>query len=108
MKRDPYDLYEMECRHNHHDREVAMTKLLHCFSNSCDTVVAYDEEDAIMVWEKTTGESWETDYADSDEWVQESDEEILVIADDYREKVSHTYREWADLNGRGFLCSSEY
>ena len=99
--------------------------MLHLFSNSADTVIANDPEDAVKVWEDATGEDWERDYADSDDWEMipdeqemrvnwdtggESSPEIGVIEDEDANGfvIVATAREWADGMGRCFLCSTEY
>lgn len=92
-------------------------KQLHVFSDEFDRVVAYDVDDAWTVWCEFTGGSRE-DY-DDNAFAKREDEKALKIwcnaagrPCEHGEKggapVERTCREWADREGRGFLCSSEF
>lgn len=85
---------------------------LHVFSDDdgCDSVVAYSAEDAWAVWQEQTGEKRD-DYPDK-RWEQDPDEEPLSILEETDEgemvRTTRTRAEWCALNGRGFLCSTEW
>lgn len=99
--------------------------MLRVYDNGCDQVVAESIDDAWQVWCETTGED-RADYDDM-EWGEEPDDRLQTIryeeyADLYSERpegatieakgdielVTATYGAWAKLNGRGWLCSTEY
>lgn len=104
---------------------------LHVFSNEVtEYIVAYDEQDAGKVWEETTGENL-ADYIKSEgegmEFTRCPDDGRLaikcedVLKDDHKpagaeviesgddwETLRATMRAWADVTGRGYLCSTEY
>ena len=87
-----------------------------------DTVVATTEADAVAVWEEHTEEKWD----DDEEWERLAEDKPLTIClpdtrvDDLQQhdqryvpptaKLSAraSAREWAEHNGRGFLCSTEW
>jgi len=101
---------------------------LKVYDNGFNHIVAKSIEDAWLVWCETTGED-RADY-DEMEWGEESSDKRLTIrfeeyANLYSERpdgaiveekgdkddlelVSATFRAWAKLNGRGWLCSTEY
>ena len=103
-----------------------MDKLLHVFSNDVtDWVIAYSPEDAVKVWEETTGETydrlegWGDFEQEADDKVStmfETDTDNLPIPDkaiyveegEYSRTVKATNRAWADCRGRCFLGSTEY
>jgi len=100
---------------------------LKCFENGADTVIAESVEDAWKVWCETTGEDRE-DYEDM-EWLIKPDDRLITIRYEERvysdlfdrlpeggvakehegiEIVTATYGAWANLKGRGWLCSTEW
>lgn len=84
---------------------------LHVFTGSdgTDTVVAFSADDAWSVWEEHTGEK-RGDYTDV-EWIRRQDDHELSIMPEpeaSKDKTTKTCRQWADDNGRGFLCSTEW
>lgn len=91
---------------------------LHVFEMGPDTVIAYDVEDAWAVWCERLGEKRE-DYEPWDEPAQLDDDKPLKIwsdsdgvicepGEDGGAVATRTCREWADREGRGFLCSTEW
>lgn len=110
---------------------MTQERQLHVFCNDViEWVVAYDREDAIKVWEETTGEKRSDYVSDNDEGMLFepcSDDGMLRICYEDELKSDHmpadaqiedrgdgyqhikaTMRAWADANGRGFLCTTEY
>jgi hypothetical protein len=104
-------------------------KELHVFSyENTDEVVAYDLEDAVKVEMEWTGCSREDIVFDGENpFTQRPDDSKLDIRDDEYDSpftrlpaeaeisqkdgnriITATCRAWADLNGRGFLCSTEW
>ena len=100
--------------------------MLKAFTNGCDTYIAESLEQAIADWEQLSGEKRD-DY--EDEWSEVSLDNIKRIhvevlrsgyefpvpanakiepSGDYSITAIATLREWAETNGRGFLCSTEY
>ena len=100
------------------------------FTDGTDTVIAESKEDAVKVWEETTGEK-RSDYYDDElaEWELVSPEKELTIVyeDDpkrYPDKLPKNAKvhqkepylwavtakgsEWIEESGRGFLCSTEW
>lgn len=86
-----------------------MTKL-HLWQFGPDKVVATDEADVRAVMRGIVGEaSLNSDYDDDEPDLIDDDRLITIFnAYDDGEKVTKSAREWADENGRGFLCSTEY
>lgn len=106
-------------------------KKLHVFCNGVDSVIAYDPDDAIAVWEKTVEEKY-WDYHDENEdyrFEQVPDENTYVLYEEEMINSKHqqipngaellergeysfthraTCRAWADARGRCFLGSAEY
>lgn len=103
--------------------------MLKVFSNEYDWYVATDLDDAIAQWEMHSGEKI-SDYNREDwaevnldqEWKMYYPDDLFddfdgknipagAIAEpnrDGRLTVKATFRDWAEHNGRGFLCSTEY
>lgn len=80
-------------------------RTLHVFTDGVDSVVAYDADDAAAVWNEHIGDDYE-----GDGFEPFPDDKSLTI-DRSDEDLGHetkTCREWADTEGRGFLCSTEY
>jgi hypothetical protein len=87
-----------------------------------DWVVAYDAEDAALVWLQHNGYETPASFAEANEkygWELPSFEEytkpgltIMCDADgdpsDEGANVTRTPAEWAEREGRGFLCSTEF
>lgn len=84
--------------------------MLHVYSNSVpERFVAASPEEAAAMLRDYLGADYHHDEADMT-FVQNDDAQVLTILADYDSgpKVSKICREWADGNGRGFLCSSEW
>lgn len=84
-----------------------MSRKLSCFTNDYDTVVAYSVEDAKEIC-KVQCDCVE----DEIEWQEIPDDEVLKIdvngSYNPEDLVSKTAKEWAEENGRGYLCCTEY
>jgi hypothetical protein len=80
------------------------------WTNSTDTDVADDMADAEAVWVEHNGCTHEeaTGATFADEWGPVEPNQVITIRDDDGGRESKTAAEWADSNGRGFLCSTEY
>lgn len=86
--------------------------------NGCDWVVAESAEDAALAYRDFTGDPPE----DCHDWERLDDGRELPIVfeelsdvpscatDDEKAsaRVVRTCAEWSKINGRGFLCSTEY
>jgi hypothetical protein len=86
-----------------------MSENLHVYANEVvEWMVAESPDDAIKVWEETTG----MNYADEDggTFEQEPDDKVIWIGfeENDEETERKTCREWANEKGRCYLCSSEY
>ena len=98
---------------------------LYLFSNENETVVAFDSDDAIKVWEETLGEMYSEDefgkfeqlpdynnYTLYEEWFDDQpsapDKAVLISHSDFSRTWIATCRAWADARGRCYLGSSEY
>jgi len=99
---------------------------MNVYTNGNDFMVAENIEQAVLAWEAFTGESIQ-DY-DLEAWhivnpnqVQtiafEFDPTVsakippgveLVVVDEWTRKATATFRQWAQSNGPGFLCSLDY
>jgi hypothetical protein len=88
---------------------------LHVFEGDEEWFVAYDAEDAWVVWAEFCGEKRE-DY-DNDEglyWTLCPDDAPRKILTEEPEDgyeptgETKTNAEWATLNGRGYLCSRDW
>lgn len=90
---------------------------LYVYCNGTDWVIACDEADALAVWCEYTGQARE-DYDISEPFEQWPDDRLLSVftdehgnicepGDDGGAPMKRTCREWAKLEGRGFLCSTE-
>ncbi|MHA2064112.1 MAG: hypothetical protein ACXABY_07000 [Candidatus Thorarchaeota archaeon] len=85
---------------------------LHVFHNDVEWVVAESVEDAPKAMFDTVGAT----YLDDDlEWRQLDDDAEIRIWHDELGRVSDggilvlgTAKVWAEANGRGFLCSTEF
>jgi len=89
---------------------TAADRKLYVFTNGVDHVVAYDAGDAVIA---LAVEHWgDIDGAEYDggEFTPCDDNALLTINDDDNDEGERTktMREWADTEGRGFLCSTEY
>ena len=98
---------------------------LHCFYTDEHIVVAKSLEDACENWDEWTNTHYE-DYDDDDAWedahfiVQIPDEKTFAVfvEDELKTKPEGveiegavwkaTSRAWAESQGRGYLCGSEY
>jgi effector-binding domain-containing protein len=96
--------------------EEIMSRKLNCFTNGYDTVVAYSMEDAQEVCKEQCNcvECKEqcNCVEDDIEWQEIPDDEVLKIdvngSYNPEDLVSKTAKEWAEENGRGYLCCTEY
>lgn len=100
---------------------------LHIFTDGETSVIAYDPNDAIKVWEEWAGDKWDTTYDPLDQQVK--DNVIYKIScepgdfDDFKKHrplfswigegeyfpfVAAPAWLWCLYNGRGFLCSTEF
>lgn len=90
---------------------------LHVYGNDYEWVIATSPEDALAVWFEHTGEKPE-DYMDADiDFDQEPDDKVHKVwceegSDTPGEigcghLVEKTNREWAELLGRGYFCTTE-
>ncbi len=88
--------------------EIREQKELKVFSNDVDWFIAHDDEDANEQWAEFSGEDpAEYDHA----WDVVADDKVISFYDENlapSEAVKHTAKEWVGINGRGFLCSTEY
>lgn len=102
---------------------VIRIQRLHVFESGPDCVVAFDEDDAIRVWEETIGDTW--DQFDDPYTLIPDDKRIIIrdseddpygslplfghrIKDEDNLTVIAPAWSWALYTGRGFLCSDEY
>jgi hypothetical protein len=100
---------------------------LKVFTNDYEWFVAEDKNDLLIVIEKYWGESMEDMGGDINDWEDLETTELLKIScelqdfnpDEYPNDweiwedgewcyISATAEEWANHNGKGFLCSTEY
>lgn len=105
----------------------ANEKKLHVFANDViETIIAYDPDDAIKVWEETIGEKYilddcggpfsqlpdDADYTLTEEETINPDPIPVGAVLVSQEPFQHTYRAkcraWADALGRCYLGSTEY
>jgi hypothetical protein len=102
-------------------------KQLHVFANEVtEWVIAYSPQDAVKVWEETTGDTYFPDDSGG-AFVQEPDDNELTVDEEetiqprpvpvggalvegreHSKVYRATMRAWADARGRCFLCSTEY
>jgi hypothetical protein len=110
------------------EKQLVRIQRLHLFSNGTDTVVAFDEMDAIKVWEEWSGDQWDSSY---DPFERVSDRKMIKIqfepcdfeyAKRDRPLLSKVVEKtdieypyiaapawvWALNDGRCFLCSTEW
>lgn len=80
------------------------------FTNGTDTVVAESIDDVPGAWASSHGVDFFDEGGDLDYWDHVDDDKVIAIcdADGHGTKQTRTAREWADLNGRGLLCSTEW
>jgi hypothetical protein len=71
-----------------------------------DCVVARDKKDAWELWEEETGMT--PDEVDGVIQLVPGDKVWTIEDEETGEKTQMTCAEWAEKNGRGLLCSSEY
>lgn len=102
-------------------------KQLHVFENEVpESIIAYDAEDAIKVWEETIGEKYNIEESGG-EFEQVSDDKqytlyeeetinpepipegaVLVSSSEFSYTYKATCRAWANARGRCYLGSAEY
>lgn len=82
------------------------------FTNDTDTVVAEDLADVQRVVEEQYGATFEQEGWTLDEWAEvPGDEPITICNVNDRgpdDKETRTAAAWAEHNGRGLLCSTEW
>lgn len=76
---------------------------LHLYSNGVDFIVARDSQDAMVLRDESYGEG---DPENMVFTLIDGSRELRIKEDDGT-RVSHTASEWVDVNGRGFLGSTE-
>ena len=102
------------------------SEVLHVYHNDNDSVVAHSHDDAMAVWSKYVGDDWEGDgYGTADDWVQVASDDVIKIAQEDEPRPPHipegatvthpdfwlietSAQQWADYNGRGWLCSYDW
>lgn len=106
-------------------KEVTMDKELHFYSNGVDTLIAESPEDAIALWESTTGESFENYEEGGFELLDLGDNGMIKLHfpdDEIRPcdvprggrrhypspYVEATEKQWIEHSGRCFFSSTEY
>ena len=118
------------------DKRVPFIKVeikhLQVFTNSCDSVVAYDPQDAAKVYEETTGEEYD-DWSGNEPFYKVDDREKITICAVEEDQIDQMLKErplfskflpgddrdglpaikapawaWALKIGRGWLCSTEW
>lgn len=100
-----------------------MTDSLHVFANEVtEWIIAKDPQDAVKIWEDTTGEKYDPDCG---EFIQEADDHEFIMVDDEEDtpvppsarieqdpkggrRIMANNRAWIDFKGRGWLASTEY
>lgn len=82
------------------------------FTNYTDTVVAESLEDVPAVIEQHYGSTMEEEGWELDEWHEVPHDKPITICNIHDrgvdDKETRTAAEWAQLQGRGFLCSTEW
>ena len=80
-------------------------KKLACWTNGVDTAVASDAAEARVIVADMLGDHVE----DVSPMRRIEDDKVLTILNENTgESITKTAGEWAQSNGRGFLCSSEW
>ena len=101
-------------------QRMVRKRTLHVYANGVtEWIIAFSPEDAIRVWEETVGETY--DLENYGEFCKEDDRKKITFFNEDEnmeipknaEKISDmcykaTCREWADVLGRSFFCSTEY
>lgn len=93
-----------------------MPSELHCYTDDTDTVVAESPEDAIAAWEEYVGDKWDLEMNGAWDLVPD-DRKLKIWCDGMgtpdepdangAQVIERTAKEWADEQGRGWLCSTE-
>lgn len=82
------------------------------FTNDIDTVVAEDLADVQRVIEETYGSTFEQEGWTIDEWEEVDGNKSITIRNvhdrGWDDVETRTAAEWAALEGRCFLCSTEW
>lgn len=101
---------------------------LQIYHNGNDWVVGNSPEDAMKIWNEYIGDNWIDDlYGDADDFIGIPQSESFTIAQEDMPEREHNpefatwskgkrglwritakAQEWADHNGRGWLCSMDY
>lgn len=78
-------------------------KPLHVFTDDEESVVAEDVADARAVMlEYAGGDVWSDDAIEIEQFAD--DKQLTIVDGDTEEKTTLTCGEWAQRNGRGYLC----
>lgn len=101
---------------------------LKLFTNGCDTFVARDMDDLQVVYKEFYGSSMNENDEELNDWKEVPGESDYKVCDeevnfnendpdfpknatfehcDYGIRITAKASEWANANGRGFLCSTE-
>lgn len=101
-------------------------KQLHVFQNEVpESMIAYDAQDAIKIWEETVGEPYDIEQGGEFEVVSDDTQYTLyeensmdaqpvplganlLSSSEYHHTYRATCRAWADARGRCYLGSAEY
>lgn len=80
------------------------------FTNGIDTVAAESIDDVPGAWASTNGVDFDDEGNDLDDWDHVPDDTLITIHNVHgnNEVETRTAREWADKDGRGLLCSTEW
>lgn len=78
------------------------------FTNGIDTVVADDLADVERVFEEHTGYRFAHEGMPLDDWREVPSDKRITIGNLDDGPETRTAVEWAQLEGRGFLCSTEW
>jgi len=86
--------------------------VMRVFTNHTDTVVASDLADVERVIEEHCGYTFEQEGMSLDDWSEVPSDEPITICNlndgGPDDKETRTAAEWAALDGRGVLCSTEW
>jgi len=82
------------------------------YTNHTDTVVAADIADIERVIEEYCGYTFEQEGMSVDDWIEVPSDQSITICNMHDngpdDKETHTAAEWAKIEGRGFLGSTEW
>jgi hypothetical protein len=87
------------------------TEELKCYClDGQDWVAAKSPEEALSLWESTTGLSWEKEVGEPFKgcWAIWAGARPLTIHDDEGEMRTQTVQQWIDELGPGIICSANW